>query len=502
MCIVSRGLLLTFALALAVSVVLAASSPSSARSELQLELGDLLIEDERYWEAIRVFSRAKDGGTSEQVERASSALLQALLVVAEFSQAFNEAQFLHGLHPEEPERRALYGDGLWSYGLFEEAEATYQDILAESPSSPGARHGFARSLAAQGRLDDALNEIHAALAAAPERAEFYHTLGSIQQRLNRFGDAADSFEEYVGRLGGSRRVGASDWARSQARFLRSFGDREPYDIAGPEDVVHTVPFTLDRDKVLVQAYINGAGPYDLVVDTGAEQMVLSQETAQAVGVRPLVTTLSAGVGDVGVRGLELGRVDSLQIGTLEVANLPAIIKNPPLTGLPESRVKDSMSPLAFGLSTKIDYQNRKLIMATVLPDEPADVELPMRVHRLAVVRGLVNGEHPKSFVVDTGGEVISISLGTANALKTVPPRRIPLRVFGTSGWDANAFLLPGVRLAFNEIEYDNFSVVVLNLHRPSALLGFHIGGIIGHRFLSEYDVSIDMQRSLLRLNRY
>ena len=55
---------------------------------------------------------------------------------------------------------------------------------------------------------------------------------------------------------------------------------------------------------------------------------------------------------------------------------------------------------------------------------------------------------------------------------------------------------------FNEIEYDNSSVVVLNLHRPSALLGFHIGGIIGHRFLREYVVSIDVQRSMLRLTRY
>ena len=500
--IVFRGLLPTLALAVAVSVVLSASTSSSARSELQLELGDLLVEDERYWEAIRVFTRAKEGGTAEQIERASAGLLQALLVVAEFNQAFKEALFLHGLHPEDPERRALYGDGLWSYGLFEEAEAVYQDILAESPSSAGARHGFARSLAAQGRLDDALNEIRTALAASPERAEFYHTLGSIQRRMKRFGDAADSFDEFVGRLHPSRRVAKADWARSQARFLRSFGDREPVDIQGPEYVVHTVPFTLDGDKVVVQAYINEEGPYDLVVDTGAEQMVLSQETAQEVGVRPLVTTISAGVGDVGVRGLDLGRADSLRIGTLEVSNLPAIIKNPPLTGLPESRVKDSMSPLAFGLSTKIDYRNKSLVMATRLPYEPADIELPMRVHRLAVVRGVVNGEHPKSFVVDTGGEVISISLGTANAIDTVPPRRIPLRVFGTSGWDADAFLLPGVKLAFSEIEYDNFSVVVLNLHRPSALLGFHIGGIIGHRFLSEYVVSIDMQRSMLRLNRY
>ena len=140
-------------------------------------------------------------------------------------------------------------------------------------------------------------------------------------------------------------------------------------------------------------------------------------------------------------------------------------------------------------------------MAKELPEESADVELPMRFHRLAVVRGVVNGD-PKSFVVDTGGEVISISLGTAATLTTRPPRHIPLRVFGTSGWDRDAYLLPGVNLSFSGIDYDNFSVVVLNLHRPSALLGFQIGGIVGHDFLSNYRVSIDLKRSVLRLSRY
>ena len=101
-----------------------------------------------------------------------------------------------------------------------------------------------------------------------------------------------------------------------------------------------------------------------------------------------------------------------------------------------------------------------------------------------------------------GGEVISISLGTAATLTTRPPRHIPLRVFGTSGWDPDAYLLPGVDLSFSGIDYNNFSVVVLNLHGPSALLGFHIGGIIGHDFLRHYRVAIDLKRSMLRLHRY
>jgi hypothetical protein len=65
----------------------------------------------------------------------------------------------------------------------------------------------------------------------------------------------------------------------------------------------------------------------------------------------------------------------------------------------------------------------------------------------------------------------------------------------------NAYLLPGVDVEFDEIEYRNVGLAVLNLRAPSVLLGFQVGGIVGHRFLSEYRVSMDMARSELRLEK-
>ena len=155
---------------------------------------------------------------------------------------------------------------------------------------------------------------------------------------------------------------------------------------------------------------------DIVIDTGAVQMVLSQGTAENVDVETITTTISAGVGDVGVRGLDLGRVDLLEIGSLVVRNVPALIKNPPLSDLPRRRVLDSISPIALGLSTVIDYKNHQILLADTLPDEPSDIDIPMRVNRLAVIRGLINEQHPRTFVVDTGGEVISLSIGTTHTV--------------------------------------------------------------------------------------
>jgi gag-polyprotein putative aspartyl protease len=199
-----------------------------------------------------------------------------------------------------------------------------------------------------------------------------------------------------------------------------------------------------------------------------------------------------------LRGLQLGRMDTFEIGTLKLRNVPVLIKAPALRGIPKKET-ESFSPLALGLSMTIDYKARKLTVGESIPVEPADVTLGLRHHRLAMVRGLINGTRPTYFVVDTGGEVISISTATAQALAAVPARKIALKVYGTSGWDRDAFLLPGVTLNFNDIAFKNFSVVVLNLRAPSVLLGFEVGGIVGHKFLSPYKVALDLNTSEVRL---
>ena len=60
--------------------------------------------------------------------------------------------------------------------------------------------------------------------------------------------------------------------------------------------------------------------------------------------------------------------------------------------------------------------------------------------------------------------------------------------------------MPDVDLEFSTIRFSRIPVVVLNLRAPSALLGFQLGGIVGHRFLSKYLVTIDMDRSVVGLD--
>jgi hypothetical protein len=201
---------------------------------------------------------------------------------------------------------------------------------------------------------------------------------------------------------------------------------------------------------------------------------------------------------VGLRGLQVGTIETLQIGTMTIANVPCLIKNPPLEGMP-TRETEAFSPLALGMSMTIDYRLRLLTFGHSLPRASDGQDVPLWLHRLAMVQGLINNSHRANFVVDTGGEVISISQSTAGFLEQ-PRRRIALRVYGTSGWDPDAFLMPNVDLAFERLLMPRTAVVVLNLQAPSALLGFELGGIVGHQFLSKYTVTIDLERSTLSLS--
>lgn len=483
------------------SALLAANTqePTSEYLETQLQLAELLYAEGRYQEALEVYTQLQQLTERLQWRRASKGLVRSALRVARFVLAREEATELREAAPDDSEAIALHGDALWSSGLFQEAEQAYEDALRQDPESARAYNGRARSLAAKSRLGAALEAAELALERSPREAELHHTSGMILERLNRFDDAAAALANYVNLLPNRERSDKAAWARAEIRFLRSFGRRVPLEMAPDQgQTMHTVPFKLVNDKVVVRATINEGRAVDLVLDTGAEKTVLSRRTAQRLGVTPIVYTLSAGVGDVGLRGLQLGRLDSLEIGSLTLKNVPCLIKSPSLGGIP-SREPDGFSPLALGLSTVIDYQRRRLTMARELPAEPMALELPLRVHRLATVRGTINGR-PYSFVVDTGGQVISIGQSIVNAIMRSGSRRIPLKVYGTSGWDKDAFLLPGVHLGFNEIQFPNFPVVVLNLDAPSALLGFQVGGIVGHNFLSKYRVGIDLDRSVVRLS--
>jgi Flp pilus assembly protein TadD/predicted aspartyl protease len=497
--LIVRRIVLTAAVAAA--FIAAPRATSSDDAEVQLQLASLLFEETRYAEALEAYRHAITSKDSDLALKARIGFVRTALRVGQFQDAQREGVSLKAAAPRNPDALSAYADAVWSAGLFDEAEEAWRQALELDPESPRARHGVARSLSSRSKMEEALIEAQAALKLSPRDGEIHHTVGAIYERMSRFEQAAAAYGNYINLLPNKDRSDKAAWSRSQVRFLKSFAERQPLSVNDPaDDRLHTVDFRIVDDKVIVKVGINGGRPQDFVLDTGSEQTTISRQTASSANVRPITYTLSAGVGEVGLRGLQLGRIDRMEIGTLRLENVPTLIKAPPLRGVPKKET-ESFSPMALGMSMTIDYGTRKLTIGRQLPEEPAEFKMGLRHHRLSMVRGLINNTRPTYFVVDTGGEVISISTATAEALNVSMPRKIGLKVYGTSGWDRDAFLMPGVNLKFDDIAYPNFSVVVLNLRAPSVLLGFEVGGIVGHKFLSPYRVSLDLARSEMRMSK-
>ena len=183
----------------------------------------------------------------------------------------------------------------------------------------------------------------------------HHTVGAIFERMRRYEQAAAAYTNYINLLPNKDRSDKAAWSRSQVRFLKSFGEREPIALDDDAaDSLHTVDFRVVDDKVIVKARSTAAACRTSCSTPAPSRRRSRGRRRRPRGVRPITYTLSAGVGEVGLRGLQLGRLDSLEIGTLKMRNVPVLIKAPALRGIPK-RETESFSPLALGMSMTIDY---------------------------------------------------------------------------------------------------------------------------------------------------
>src|SRR5207245_2627416 len=160
-----------------------------------------------------------------------------------------------------------------------------------------------RLLLARSQLENAMNEAQAALRLAPRDLEIHHTVGTIYERMHNYEAAAAAFSNYVNLLPNKDKSDKAAWSRAEIKFLRSFGQKIPFDTdPTTEGMLYTVDFRLVNEKVVVKAKVNDASAQDFVVDTGSENTVISRQTAQRLSISPITYTLSAGVGEVGLRG--------------------------------------------------------------------------------------------------------------------------------------------------------------------------------------------------------
>jgi hypothetical protein len=164
---------------------------------------------------------------------------------------------------------------------------------------------------------------------------------------------------------------------------------------------------------------------------------------------------------------------------------------------------DAFSPLAFGLSMVIDYERAELLLSRRLPDESQEWTLPMRFHGVPTVRATVGGR-PIALVVDSGANATVFAPWAAvDPADLVLRRQLPMHVVDTRNRrDPGAvMIIPAPSIALGDVTLPATPVITMDLARPSQVLGFQIGGLLGHATLQTYRVTFDVARNRFSLSR-
>jgi len=185
------ALIVAFAAAVIAPLMpLAAQAPPSASADIQIQLGDLLAGEARFRDAADAYRRALAAAAAAAepalARRAESGVALMLLRIGDFPGARAHAERLSRGNPADAPAHSLYGDTLWAFGLFEEAERAYETALKTDIADARGHHGRARVLTARSRMADALVEAQEALKLAPRDSEFHHTVGVIYERQHRY----------------------------------------------------------------------------------------------------------------------------------------------------------------------------------------------------------------------------------------------------------------------------------------------------------------------------
>ncbi|MGC1380226.1 MAG: retropepsin-like aspartic protease, partial [Candidatus Baltobacteraceae bacterium] len=153
--------------------------------------------------------------------------------------------------------------------------------------------------------------------------------------------------------------------RPQARDEDFRRPADPTDtrILGTSDTV-TMPISIEGGDVIVNAYVNGKGPFPFILDTGGHA-ILTPEAARAIGLETEGAGSSGGGGS-GRVGLAYTHVDSLRIGDAEIPNQPFLVipydndfsdrgSKPPLAGILGLELFERFA-------IRIDYAGSKLTL--------------------------------------------------------------------------------------------------------------------------------------------
>jgi hypothetical protein len=241
-------------------------------------------------------------------------------------------------------------------------------------------------------------------------------------------------------------------------------------------------------RIWAPVWINGHGPFRLVLDTGASHSAVTALVALALGIP---TGQSPPVMMRGVTGF--AQVPTIRVDTLSVGDLS--VDSPTLPIVPDALGGAQGILGAEGLNGKrifIDFRHDKIIITFSRGERSGRdfVDVPFHAIRgtLVVVDALVGDVRAKA-IIDTGGQTTIANLALRNALgrRTVQFKGRPDQITGATKDVQDGEIIPTPAIKFGSISIQDDGVTFADMYifkqwkltgEPAILIGMDALGLL------------------------
>ena len=248
-------------------------------------------------------------------------------------------------------------------------------------------------------------------------------------------------------------------------------------------------------RPVVEAYINGEGPFKFVVDTGASGSMVSADLAKKLGLPQAGSVLVSAPNNPNPIRAPQHRIRRLVVGDITIfrLNATAILDQ----AFAESLGADGiLSASDFrGYLVTFDYRQRQMLLTPGKLPEP-DGESVLSYTKREQIPGLylqVAGE--RVFCHLDSGSPFFIAL-PGRMLTTLEYERPP-QMIGRAGSITGTFLVYQAKLS-GEITFGKYSLTQPNVQ----LMDNMPYGNLGYRFFRDYLITFDFSQSRVRLRHW
>src|SRR5256884_2263004 len=411
-----------------------------------------------------------------------------------------QAEAVLDKQPRTAQTVALRGEIEFRRGNFNRAAELYKEALRMDAKNARAHFGLAKLAMGKVKGKQAVEEMKRAIELDPKEP-LYHLYASEASAIEKnYVEQRKQLEAYLAlNPNDPERVVE---ARAGLEMLKVLGTTDVAVVTAPEN---PAPIRVRKtlNLIFTQVSINGRGPYNFAVDTGATQTVISEKLIAEMGLQPITSTAVYGIGGAGKVDTKLYGVKEIAVGDVKIKNIPAGTFNDPLVSQLADGILGTAALSDFIITVNYPASQLELSRKRLPATAAAEILPAWYFSNLLLVPLNVNGKQG-NFIVDTGAVTTVLSHNMAAQLginPNTPGAKIDLGIAGVGGFEGIVLKVPNVTFKTAKNTETFPQVVAIDLTQISKMIGTEVGGVAGYDFFSEYKVTLDYYGAEVRLSK-